>query len=147
MNCNSHLFSNLPIETRLALTRRQFFARGRNVVGAAALGSLLGDSLSRALANDAAGKPALPHFPPKAKNVVYLHMVGGPSQMDLYDYKPEMLKMYDKDLPDSIRNGQRLTGRPPTIAPVCISVIAGSWLIASVCIERMKAMSSTHFAV
>ncbi|MEA3211371.1 MAG: hypothetical protein QOE70_4428 [Chthoniobacter sp.] len=110
MNCNSHLFQHLPTETRLALTRRQFFARGRNVLGAAALGSLLGDSLSRALANEVAGQPALPHFPAKAKNVIYLHMVGGPSQMDLYDYKPEMVKMYDKDLPDSIRNGQRLTG-------------------------------------
>jgi hypothetical protein len=108
MNCNSHLFANLPEATRLALTRRQFFARGRNVIGAAALGSLLGGHLSRALASEA--KPALPHFPPKVKNIIYLHMVGGPSQMDLYDYKPEMVKMYDKDLPDSIRNGQRLTG-------------------------------------
>jgi hypothetical protein len=49
------------------------------------------------------------HFPPKAKRVIYLHMVGGPSQMDLFDYKPEMVKMYDKDLPESIRQGQRLT--------------------------------------
>ncbi len=110
MNCNSHLFANLPAETRLALTRRQFFARGRNVLGAAALGSLLGGGLSRALAGEAAGQPVLPHFPPKARRVIYLHMVGGPSQMDLYDYKPEMVKMYDKELPDSIRNGQRLTG-------------------------------------
>ncbi|MEO6785606.1 MAG: DUF1501 domain-containing protein [Chthoniobacteraceae bacterium] len=110
MNCNSHLFANLSAEARLALTRRQFFARGRNVLGAAALGSLLGGSLSRASDDAASGKPALPHFPPKAKRVIYLHMVGGPSQMDLYDYKPEMVKMYDKDLPDSIRNGQRLTG-------------------------------------
>ncbi len=110
MNCNSHLFAGLPAETRLALTRRQFFARGRNVLGAAALGSLLGESFSRALAGDVAAKPTLPHFAAKAKNVIYLHMVGGPSQMDLYDYKPEMVKMYDKDLPDSIRNGQRLTG-------------------------------------
>jgi len=110
MNCNSHLFANLPAETRLALTRRQFFARGRNVLGAAALGSLLGGNLSRALGEGSQAKPALPHFPPKARRVIYLHMVGGPSQMDLYDYKPEMVKMYDKDLPDSIRNGQRLTG-------------------------------------
>jgi hypothetical protein len=108
MNCNSHLFENLPLETRIALTRRQFFARGRNVLGAAALGSLLGNHLTQAVAGEV--KPALPHFPAKAKNVIYLHMVGGPSQMDLYDYKPEMGKMYDQDLPDSIRNGQRLTG-------------------------------------
>jgi hypothetical protein len=110
MNCNSHLFTDLPEATRLALTRRDFFARGRNVLGAAALGSLLGESFARAAATTgASGKPALPHFPPKVKNVIYLHMVGGPSQMDLYDYKPEMAKMYDKDLPDSIRQGQRLT--------------------------------------
>ncbi len=49
------------------------------------------------------------HFPGKAKNVIYLHMVGGPPQMDLYDYKPKMKEWYDKDLPDSIRMGQRLT--------------------------------------
>jgi hypothetical protein len=110
MNCNSHLFANLPAETRLALTRRQLFAHGRNVLGAAALGSLLGCSWSRALAEAAPSQPVLPHFPPKAKRVIYLHMVGGPSQIDLYDYKPEMVKMFDKDLPDSVRNGQRLTG-------------------------------------
>ena len=46
---------------------------------------------------------------PKAKRVIYLHMVGGPAQMDLFDYKPEMQKWYDKDLPESIRKGQRLT--------------------------------------
>ncbi len=110
MNCNSHLFQNLTEASKLALTRRQFFGHGRNVLGAAALGSLLGGGLSRAFASNTPGGLALPHFPAKAKRVIYLHMVGGPSQMDLYDYKPEMVKMYDKDLPDSIRQGQRLTG-------------------------------------
>src|SRR6476469_4914198 len=54
---------------------------------------------------------ALPetHFPAKAKHVIYLHMVGGPSQLDLFDYKPKMHEWYDKDLPDSVRRGQRLT--------------------------------------
>jgi Protein of unknown function (DUF1501) len=54
---------------------------------------------------------ALPetHFPAKCKNIIYLHMVGGPSQLDLFDHKPKMNDMYDKDLPESIRNGQRLT--------------------------------------
>jgi hypothetical protein len=50
-----------------------------------------------------------PHFAPKAKHIIYLHMVGGPPQMDMYDYKPVMEKWYDKDLPDSVRMGQRLT--------------------------------------
>ncbi len=96
-------------------TRRQFFARGKNALGYAALTSLLGNSF-RLWGEDAAGTapgaPAgrgLPHFPPKVKNVIYLHMVGGPSQMDLFDYKPALGEWYDKDLPDSVRMGQRLT--------------------------------------
>ncbi len=55
------------------------------------------------------GLPGLPHFPPKAKRAIYLFMNGGPSQMDLFDYKPKMDAMFDKDLPESIRKGQRLT--------------------------------------
>jgi hypothetical protein len=106
MNCNSHLFNGLSYETRMMLNRRQFFGRGGSIVGAAALGSLLGNQPATAAA---AGLSA-PHFPAKAKNVIYLHMVGGPSQIDLYDHKPKMVEMYDKDLPDSVRNGQRLTG-------------------------------------
>jgi hypothetical protein len=94
-------------------TRRQFFARGRNVLGTAALAQLMG-GMGGLLANSAAssaigGRGDLPHFAAKAKHIIYLHMVGGPSQMDLYDYKPGMADWYDKDLPDSIRQGQRLT--------------------------------------
>ncbi len=88
-------------------TRRQFFARGKNALGYAALTSLMGRSLDL-WASDTAPS-MLPHFPPKAKRVIYLHMVGGPSQMDLYDHKPVMGEWYDKDLPESIRMGQRLT--------------------------------------
>ncbi len=86
-------------------TRRQLFSRGKNVLGGAALASLLGDSFANASNDLAMG----PHFAPKAKRVIYLHMVGGPSQMDLFDYKPGMQAHFDKDLPPSIRNGQRLT--------------------------------------
>jgi hypothetical protein len=85
-------------------TRRQFFTNGSHLLGGAALTSLLGQTLA-----NASHKAGGPHFAPKAKRVIYLHMVGGPSQIDLFDYKPEMQKWYDKDLPDSIRNGQRLT--------------------------------------
>ncbi len=85
--------------------RRQFFAGGKNLLGAAALAGLLGEATTRAARPVAEG----PHFAPKAKRVIYLHMVGGPAQMDLFDYKPEMQKWYNKELPDSIRNGQRLT--------------------------------------
>jgi hypothetical protein len=89
-------------------TRRQYFGHGKNVVGAAALASLLGNSRVWAGESAATGL-GLPHFPPKVKNVIYLHMVGGPSQMDLFDYKPQLNEWYDKDLPESVRNGQRLT--------------------------------------
>jgi len=91
-------------------TRRHFFAKGRNLLGTAALASLLGPrQIFSASGGGESAMGPIPHFAPKAKRVIYLHMVGGPSQMDLFDYKPEMAKMYDKDLPDSIRQGQRLT--------------------------------------
>ena len=90
-------------------TRRQFFARGKSALGFAVLGSLLGDSLRLWADDGSRAKPSVPHFTPKVKNIIYLHMVGGPSQMDLYDYKPVLKDWFDKDLPDSIRMGQRLT--------------------------------------
>jgi hypothetical protein len=86
-------------------SRRQFLLSGRNLVGGVALASLLGDSFANASSAHQVG----PHFAPKATRVIYLHMVGGPAQMDLFDYKPVMKEWYDKDLPDSIRMGQRLT--------------------------------------
>jgi hypothetical protein len=102
-----------------AETRRQFLGRGKNVLGLAALATLgIGDSYAAvAPAADKFGRLAIPvgaalpklDFAPKAKQVIYLHMVGGPPQMDMYDYKPKMVEMFDKDLPASIRNGQRLT--------------------------------------
>ena len=56
------------------------------------------------------GMPGLPHFAPKAKRVIYLFQSGAPSQMELFDYKPNLNKLRGSELPDSIRNGQRLTG-------------------------------------
>lgn len=90
-------------------SRRQFLSRGKNAVGFAALTSLLGNQFSARAAGGSELPDKLPHFAPKAKRVIYLHMVGGPAQMDTYDYKPGMAEWYDKDLPDSIRKGQRLT--------------------------------------
>lgn len=89
-------------------TRRQFFSRGANALGWAALGSLMAKHGFADTSEEGSG-PVGPHFAPRAKHVIYLHMVGGPSQMDLYDYKPVMNDWYDKDLPESIRQGQRLT--------------------------------------
>lgn len=98
-------------------TRRYFFGRSAAGLGTAALASLLNPQL---FAADAAGTPApgapaiqgaLPalHFPAKAKRVIWLFMADAPSQMDLYDYKPKMQDYFDKDLPESVRAGQRLT--------------------------------------
>jgi hypothetical protein len=86
-------------------SRRHFFSRGSHLLGGAALASLLGESMAEASAQGA----VTPHFAPRAKRVIYLHMVGGPSQIDLFDYTPAMKEWYDKDLPESIRQGQRLT--------------------------------------
>ena len=92
-------------------TRRQFFRRGASFMGAAALG-MLAPQLFGAEDKKAAARKAVANalkYAPTAKQVIYLHMVGGPPQMDLYDYKPVMRDWYDKDLPESVRNGQRLT--------------------------------------
>jgi hypothetical protein len=97
---------NDPIREReLVLTRRQLFGRAATGIGAVALGSLLAPQ-----AQAAKGLPGLPNFPAKAKRVIYLHQSGAPSQMDLFDYKPTLTQRFGEDLPDSIRQGQRLTG-------------------------------------
>jgi hypothetical protein len=101
-------------ELGLSLTRRRFFAQGNHLLGGAALATLLPEH-GRAAATSAVGQVVRvpgaigPHFAPTAKHVIYLHMVGGPPQQDMYDYKPVMNEWYDKDLPESVRNGQRLT--------------------------------------
>ncbi|MFN8856356.1 MAG: DUF1501 domain-containing protein [Planctomycetaceae bacterium] len=101
-----------PLESLLQnQTRRALLGRGVNAVGWAALSSLMGSNSGRAaeVPPGPAEGGGLNHFLGKAKHVIYLHMVGGPPQMDLYDYKPKMEEWYDKDLPDTIRKGQRLT--------------------------------------
>ena len=97
-------------------TRRQFFSAAcRSVSGAMGLGALgaLGaaGAGARAIASplDGFGTVGAPHFAPKAKRIIYLFMSGGPSQMDMFDYKPQMADKFDADLPDSIRMGQRIT--------------------------------------
>lgn len=86
-------------------TRRHFCSRGKHLLGGAALASLLKASSTA----QAETQPVGSHFAARAKRVIYLHMVGGPAQMDLFDYKPVMREWFDKDLPDSVRMGQRLT--------------------------------------
>ncbi len=91
----------------LNLTRRHFFTQGSHLLGWASLATLMGVG-KQGQAADGTKAPG-PHYAPKAKHIIYLHMVGGPPQMDLYDYKPQMNEYFDKDLPDSVRMGQRLT--------------------------------------
>ena len=101
-----------PIEEAIRIeTRRQFFRRGANGIGGLVLASMLGEEAAGKTPSErvSGGLPHLPHFAPKAKRCIYLHMMGAPPQMDLLDYKPAMKNWYDKDLPDSIRQGQRLT--------------------------------------
>jgi hypothetical protein len=95
----------------LAETRRQFFGKMAKGIGGIALGSLFAEDGFGIPRQDESfgGLPSLPHFAPKAKRCIYLHMMGAPPQMDLLDYKPKLKDWYDKDLPESVRQGQRLT--------------------------------------
>ena len=104
---------------RLLLTRRHFFRLTSTGIGTAALASLLSQD-----ARAEGGLPGLPHFPAKAKRVIYLFQHGAPSQLDLFDYKPALEKHRGADIPASVRMGQRLTGMTayqatfPTAPPI-----------------------------
>jgi hypothetical protein len=95
----------------LGINRREFFGRGATGIGIAALSQLLGQDLFGASTTPAAGGPlpGLPHFAARAKRVIYLWQGGGPSQVDLLDYKPLLKEKYLQDLPDSIRGTARLS--------------------------------------
>ncbi|MEQ8762804.1 MAG: DUF1501 domain-containing protein, partial [Planctomycetota bacterium] len=98
-------------------TRRQLFASAALGLGKAALATLAGGALARQTVALGAtsdeigyrGLKGLPHFAPKAKRAISLFMAGAPSQIDTLDYKPKLDDLFDTDLPDSIRKGQRLT--------------------------------------
>ena len=93
------------------MNRRDFFTRFGLGLGSMALARLINaDALGAAPSLSNGGLPGLPHFALKAKRVIYLFMSGGPSQMDLFDYKPLLNQMNGQPLPDSVRQGQRLTG-------------------------------------
>ncbi len=90
-------------------TRRLFFKRGANALGFAALAALTGRADPLSAAEPANNSKSLIHHAPKAKRVIYLHMVGAPRKLICFDHKPKMDAWYDVDLPESVRNGQRLT--------------------------------------
>ena len=92
-------------------SRRDFLSKTSMGLGAAALALLLKPvGLFGKSPNPLPGTPQLPHFTPKAKRVIYLFQSGGPSQMELFDYKPLLEKMNGEELPASVHQGQRLTG-------------------------------------
>jgi hypothetical protein len=119
---------NPLFEYHLQQTRRQFFGSVGLSLGGLALsmceGGGQGPTSSRARLGSPVhpALPGLPHFPPRAKALIYLHMNGAPSQIDLWDYKPQLQRYFDQNLPESVRRGQRLStmtsgqGRHP-VAP------------------------------
>ena len=92
------------------LTRRHFFGRSATGLGSAALATLLGQATASEPAGSEANHREMTHFAPKAKRVIYLFQSGAPSQLETFDYKPELRAHQGTELPDSIRQGQRLTG-------------------------------------
>lgn len=103
--------SNPFFDHRLNINRRYFLGKLSVGLGSMALGSLLIKDLFNSKESEALALPAgLPHFAPKAKRIIYLFQNGAPSQLESFDYKPTLHAMYGHDLPESIRNGQRLTG-------------------------------------
>src|ERR1017187_6855529 len=98
---------------KLMMTRRTFFSRSSVGIGTTALASLVNPQIFAAAEGidpKTGGLAGLPHFPPKAKRVIFLHQSGAPSQIELFDYKPQLENMRGTELPASVRMGQRITG-------------------------------------
>ena len=106
------------------LDRRRFLNLGARGMGALGLASLSQPDLLHAAVGRGGGALGNPHFRPKAKRVIYLFFSGGPSHIDMYDFKPGIRKIHGIELPDSIRQGQRITGMTsgqksfPCVAPM-----------------------------
>ncbi|TWT98692.1 DUF1501 domain-containing protein [Neorhodopirellula pilleata] len=117
---------NNPVQESLLLqNRRHFFGRASTGIGVAALASLL-NTPERAGANPASDvMNQLSQIAPKAKRVIYMLQSGAPSQVDLFDYKPSLDKLDRTELPDSIRQGQRLTGM--TAGQKNFTVVKSPW--------------------
>ena len=97
---------NPYLDFQLSQTRRQLFGRAALGLGTATMAQLLGADMLANAPNSSEGL----HHPAKAKRVIYLFMSGGPSQHDMWDYKPKMKEMAGQDLPEHVRDGQRITG-------------------------------------
>ena len=99
------------------ITRRTFLGQSARGIGRFGLASLLLPGFMR--------PPHGPHFAPKARHIIYLFQSGGPSHVDLFDYKPDQRSLHATELPDSVRGGQRLTGM--TASQASFPVVAPHW--------------------
>ncbi len=148
------------IEHATNQTRRQLLFNGSRVLGGAALASLLnGESRAAESGKNANGGLAdVPHFAGKAKRVIYLFMSGGPSHIDMLDYKPEIRKIHGQELPESIRQGQRITTMTsgqkafPCVAPMfefakygeCGRYVSDALPHISTLVDDMTVIKSMH---
>ena len=125
---NKRLFEEAKQRILHDYTRRHFLKESAMGLGALALGSIL-NSCGRGTGKQTSKNffdpvnplaPRPPMFPGKAKAVIYLHMAGAPSQLELFDYKPELMKLGGQDCPQSLIDGKRfafIRGKPSLVGP------------------------------
>ncbi|MFT4538982.1 MAG: hypothetical protein ACI841_000680 [Planctomycetota bacterium] len=146
-------------EHRQLMTRRSLLGGAATGIGSAALASLMNPSAFAGAGSSSGPLLSAPHFAPKAKRVIYLFMSGAPSQMDMWDPKPAMRDRFDEELPDSIRQGQRITTMTSGQArfPVAPSIFsfkqagqAGTWIsnellpYTSQIVDKLAVIRSVH---
>ena len=125
MNNQNKLFQHAKFAGLEFNTRRHFLKECRTGIGMMALGSILDSCNLFSDKSDASSlsnplNPKTPHFQGKAKSVIFLHMAGAPSQLELFDYKPELQKMDGLDCPDSFIQGKKfafIRGVPKLLGP------------------------------
>lgn len=102
--------NNIAPNSIKQMDRRDFLFKSSLALGGIALGSIMSENAFAGPSKGVQGILSSPHFAPKAKRIIYLFQNGGPSQLELFDYKPKLISMMGQDLPESVRKGQRLTG-------------------------------------
>lgn len=111
------------LQSLQAISRRHFLVESAMGLGAAALGAMLGGCTTGSSKGIGAHDPMMPqapHFPGKAKSVIYLHMAGAPSQLELFDFKPELQRLHNQLCPPSLLEGKKfafIRGTPRMLGP------------------------------
>lgn len=114
-----------PYESQRLLARRQFLSQTGVGLGAVALSTLFGQAAdAESPGKSHGGLPGLPHFPAKAKRIIYLMQSGAPSQVDLYDYKPLLAERRGEEIPESVHHGQRVSTMTKGKGKKCLGAIA-----------------------